>query len=48
MPPPSETTQRFSEFGEIGERRVMQLVLVVPFDGEKVVFRLRASTSTIN
>ena len=48
MPPPSETTQRFSEFGEIGERRVTQLVLVVPFDGEKVVFRLRASTFTIN
>lgn len=48
MPPPSETTQRFSEFGEIGERRVTQLVLVVPFDGEKVVFRLRAGASTWN
>lgn len=48
MPPPLETTQRFSEFGEIGERRVTQLFLVVPFDGEKVVFRLRASTFTIN
>jgi hypothetical protein len=48
MPPPSETTQRFREFGEIGYRRVTRLVLVIPFDGEKVVFRLRASTSTIN
>jgi len=48
MPPPLETRQRFSEFGEIGERRVTQLVLVVPFDGEKVVFRLRANTFTIN
>jgi hypothetical protein len=48
MPPPSETTQRFSEFGEFGERQVTQLVLVVPFDGEKVVFRLRAGTSTLN
>jgi len=48
MPPPSEATQRFSEFGEMEERRVTQLVLVVPFDGEAIVFRLRANASTLN
>jgi hypothetical protein len=48
MPPPSEATRRFSEFGEVGERRVTQLILVVPFDGEAVVFRLRANNYTHN
>lgn len=48
MPPPSETTQRFSEFGEITERRVTQFILVVPFDGENVVFRLQARQSNWN
>jgi hypothetical protein len=48
MPSPSETTLRLSEFGEIVKRRVTQLVLVVPFDGDKVVFRLRAGTSSSN
>jgi len=48
MPPPSEATQRFSQFGEFGERRVTQFVLVVPFDGEKVAFKLQAGTSSPN
>jgi hypothetical protein len=48
MPPPSETTQRFRNFGEVEERRVTQLVLVVPFDGDKDVFRLRASTFSLS
>jgi hypothetical protein len=48
MPPPSETTQRFSEFDEVVERRITQLVLVVPFDGEAVVFRLQANASSWN
>ncbi len=48
MPPPTEITQRFSEFGEAVERRVTQFVLVVPFDGEKVVFLLRGNTFSFN
>ena len=48
MPPPSETTQKFRNFGEVEERRVTQIVLVVPFDGDRDVFRLRASTFSLN
>jgi hypothetical protein len=48
MPPPSETTQKFRNFGEIEERRVTQIVLVVPFDGDRDVFRLRANAFSLN
>lgn len=48
MPPPSETMVQFRQFDEIVERRVTQFVLAVPFVGEKVVFRLRAGTSSWN
>lgn len=48
MPPPSETTQKFHQFGELMERRFTRFVLVVPFDGEKVIFTLRANTFSFN
>ena len=48
MPQPEETTQKFREFGETGERRVTRFVLVVPFDGEAIVFRLRAYAATLS
>jgi hypothetical protein len=48
MPPPSETTQKFRNFGEVEERRVIRIVLVVPFDGDRDVFRLRANAFSLN
>ncbi len=48
MPPPSEVMQTFMHFGEEVERRVHQLTLAVPFEGETDVFVLRASTSSSN
>jgi hypothetical protein len=44
MPPSSEVVQTFNNYGlavERRERRVPQLTLVVPFEGEKCVFTLR-------
>lgn len=48
QPDPSEIEHEYVEFGERYTRRVPRLVLVVPFDGEKVVFTLRASQSSFN
>jgi len=48
MPEPTEITQESMEFGERYTRRVIRLVLVVPFEGEKVVFTLRANQFTLN
>ncbi|MGB6161955.1 MAG: hypothetical protein WCF33_18260 [Pseudonocardiaceae bacterium] len=48
MPEPSEIAQKFSQFDEVVERRVMRFVLVMPFDGEADVFTLRANTSSYN
>lgn len=44
---PKETIQRTNEFGYVVERRVPALTLVVPFDGERVVFLNRPSTFTM-
>lgn len=43
---PTEVDQQFVDFGERYTRRVTRLVLVVPFEGEKDVFTLRANTSS--
>jgi hypothetical protein len=43
---PTEVDQQFIDFGERYTRRVTRLVLMVPFEGEKDVFSLRANTST--
>jgi hypothetical protein len=48
MPPPGEVVQTFMNFGRQVERRVPQLTLIVPFEGEKDVFLLRASQFTFN
>ena len=39
---PTEVDQQFMDFGERHTRRVTRLVLVVPFEGDKDVFTLRA------
>jgi hypothetical protein len=46
--PPTETDQEVREFGERYTRRVTRIVLAVPYEGEKVVFTLRANTSSTN
>lgn len=43
---PTEIDQQFMDFGERYTRRVTRLVLVVPFEGDKDVFTLRANTSS--
>jgi hypothetical protein len=43
---PSEVDQQFTDFGERYTRRVTRLVLVVPFEGDKDIFGLRANTSS--
>lgn len=45
---PKETIQRTNEFGYVVQRRVPALSLVVPFDGERVVFLNRPSTFTMS
>lgn len=45
---PDEVTQSFREFGEVGTRRVTRLTLVVPFDGDPEIFKLKPSSSTWN
>lgn len=46
--PPTEVSQQFVEFGETLTRRVTRLVLVLPYEGEREVFTLRANTSSTN
>jgi hypothetical protein len=48
MPEPSEVVQTFMDFGREIKRRVPQLTLVVPFEGERQVFMLRATTYSYN
>ncbi|MGH3467470.1 MAG: hypothetical protein ACRDQF_07050, partial [Thermocrispum sp.] len=48
MPEPTEVVQEFRDFGEQYSRRITRLELVVPFDGEQVIFQLRANQSTLN
>jgi hypothetical protein len=48
MPPPSEAKQMWRGIDGPVERRVPQLVLVVPFEGERAVFLLRAGRSSWN
>lgn len=48
MPEPAEVKQEFMDFGRRLTRRVTRLELVVPFEGEKVIFTLRANSSTFN
>ncbi|WP_132117041.1 hypothetical protein [Actinocrispum wychmicini] len=48
MPEPTEVNQDFVNFGRHYTRRVTRLVLVVPFDGEKIVFTLRANRWSSN
>jgi hypothetical protein len=48
MPPPSEAVQAFNDFGREFERRVPQLTLVVPFEGEKEVFTARPNQCSLN
>jgi hypothetical protein len=43
-----EVNKQTVEFGEPVTRRVKRLVLVVPFEGEKDVFTLRANNSSLN
>jgi hypothetical protein len=43
---PTEVDQQFIDFGERYTRRVTRLVLVLPFEGDKDVFTLRANTSS--
>jgi hypothetical protein len=46
--PAEEVNQQYREFGETATRRVPRFVLVVPFEGERDVFTLRANTSSTN
>jgi hypothetical protein len=47
--PISEQTQTFKDpFGDRMTRRMTQPTLVVPYDGEKIVFSMRASQSSFN
>jgi hypothetical protein len=46
--PAVEVDKQFRDFGEIVTRRVTRLVLVVPYEGERDVFTLRADTSSTN
>ena len=47
--PVSEQTQTLNDyFGDRVTRRMTQLTLVVPYDGEKIVFSMRASQSSFN
>ncbi|MDG4668646.1 hypothetical protein [Mycobacterium sp. 236(2023)] len=48
MKPATEVDQQYQSFGEIHTHRVPRFVLVVPFEGERVVFTQRASTSSTN
>jgi hypothetical protein len=41
---PTEVEHEYMDFGRRLKRRVVRLVLVVPFDGEKNIFTLRADT----
>jgi hypothetical protein len=45
---PTEVTEQYIDFGERRARRVTRFVLVVPFEGEKDVFTLRADQSSMN
>jgi hypothetical protein len=45
---PTEVNQQFREFDETVTRRVTRFTLVVPFDGDPEIFRLRANSSTFN
>jgi hypothetical protein len=45
---PTEVDQQYVDFGERRSRRVTRMTLVVPFEGEKDVFTLRADTSSTN
>jgi hypothetical protein len=44
--PAVEVDKQFRDFGEIVTRRVTRLVLVVPYEGKRDVFNLRADTSS--
>lgn len=48
LKPAVEVTKDFVEFGERRRRTVTRLVLVVPFEGNKDVFTLRADTKSTN
>jgi hypothetical protein len=48
MPPPSEASQTWHGYDGPVERRVPQLVLIVPFEGEHEVFMLQADTYGLN
>lgn len=48
MPEPSESVETINNFGREFTRRVPQLTLVVPYEGERAVFELRASTGSFN
>ncbi|MGH3761321.1 hypothetical protein [Actinophytocola sp.] len=45
---PTEVSQQFREFDEVYTRRVTRFTLVVPFDGDPEVFKLRASSRSFN
>jgi hypothetical protein len=45
---PEEETLQFREFDRLYTRRVTRFTLVIPFDGDPVLFKMRARTSTTN
>jgi hypothetical protein len=45
---PSAVDQQFNDFGRQVTRRVVRFVLVVPFDGEKEVLKMRADTFSMS
>lgn len=46
MPDATEVKQEFTQFGERYTRTVTRLVLVIPYEGERVVFTMRANQGT--
>jgi len=44
----TEVDMDYMDFGERRTRRVTRMVLAVPFEGERVIFTLRADTSSSN
>ncbi|UOX88376.1 hypothetical protein MUY14_42970 [Amycolatopsis sp. FBCC-B4732] len=48
MPEPAEVHENFEQFGRRYTRRMTRLTLVVPYDGEKIIFTLRANRYTAN
>lgn len=48
MLPPIDGTMQFRTFNGVAERCVKQLVLVVPYIGDRAVFTMRANTFSVN